>query len=237
MLAPSGLAQEYDGLYFKAIANTAQAQNIVALADDIYQGIVADIKLARDQRPFTLYPLYVYSTKQEYLAKSGMPAWSEGAFRQGRIQTYQHEGLAPVLAHEIAHLIYWEFFGVQGRHLWLNEGLAMYEEIRLGGVNFEAGINAGKSLLRQHYVPLKELTATQSALSHKDKEAQIFYVESSFLVHYLLTRGGNVGFYEMLRALKQGKTLNEAIGVGFPGRWRNLIELEQAFKLEYVASR
>lgn len=231
---PGAPYREIDGLYFKVIGPPEAAQAVVRLADDIYQRILADTKLTDAVRPYSLYPIYLYRTGAEYFQKSGMPEWSGAMFSRGSILTFDQEQLAEVLAHEIAHLVFFEFFGGHRDDLlWLNEGLAMLEESR---AKPDGGQNAYKNalpFLKGYYLPLAKLTTARTALDHKEKEARIFYVESWLLVNFLMEQGGRVGFYEFLKNLKAKKTLDQAVALGFPGKWASIAELETSFRAQY----
>ncbi|MBI4369813.1 MAG: hypothetical protein HY547_06255 [Elusimicrobia bacterium] len=228
---PDGAVSETDTLYFKVISNSPHAQRAGAVADQIYQGILADIKLTESMRPYSLYPFYLYLTRNEYFQKSGMPEWSAGVFNKSGILIYEHRGATETLAHEISHLIFWEFFGNSRPDLlWLNEGIAMREEALARPDKGQDAYSLALPALKGAYLPLAELTATPTALNHKDKDAQIFYIESWLLTGFLIEQGGRVGFYEFLRNLKDRLPLDAAIGQSFPGKWSNLNELENSFK-------
>jgi len=236
-LKPDGFGRKTAGFYFELITNVQYADPVVQIADEIYRGVMADTKMSESERVFSLYPVYFYADRQEYLKKSQMPEWSDAVFRQGMILTYKHDDplrTKEVLAHEITHLIFWEFFGVPGMDLlWLNEGLAMHEDSKFNKNKSLTHLGLLAQRLKTNYIPLAKLTAVKSAREHKPDEAKAFYIESWFLVKYLLEAGGNVGFYEMLKALKNGCGLNQAIAAGFPGKWRSLAELEASFKNEF----
>mgnify|MGYP001578231637 FL=1 len=233
-LAPQGRWRKHEGLYFRVISDASQAEAVGRAAGNIYHAIVTNIKLPRMAKPMSLYPLYFYSTRQEYLEKSRMPEWSAGVFREGRIMLYSHREAPEVLAHEIAHLIYWEFFGPGNTgNLWLNEGLAMYEERKLGGEPFEQSVRDAQGIVKNGYLPLIQLVNTNTALNHQQKDAGIFYAQSWLLVYYLLEHGGNVGFYEMMKALREGYPVDKALAIGFPAKWRDLDKLEESFKIKF----
>lgn len=235
-LNPDGFGRKVGGFYFELITNVEYADPVVQMADEIYRGVMADTKLSDSERVFSLYPLYFYADRQEYLKKSQMPEWSDAVFRQGMILTYKHDDplrTKEVLAHEITHLIFWEFFGVPRMDLlWLNEGLAMHEDSKFNKDKSPAHLSLLAQKLKTNYIPLAKLTSVRSAREHKPDEAKTFYIESWLLVKYLLEVGGNVGFYEMLKALKNGRDLNQALAAGFPGKWSNLAQLEDSFKNE-----
>lgn len=233
-LKPTGAALASEGLYFRVLSNSAQAANAGELADRIYQEILSDVKLTESVRPYSLYPLYLYSTREEYLRKTGMPEWSGGVFDRGSIFLYNHEEAVRVLAHEISHLIFWEFFnGPRSDLLWINEGLAMHEEYKTSAQLESQMLTQAGPALASSYLPLAELISMRTALNHKEKEAQTFYLESWLLVRYLLTQGGSVGFYELLRNLKDGQPFNRALAYAFPAKWPTVDALEAAFRSEH----
>ena len=235
-LRPSGAASEWNGLYFKTISNSPVSAQVGQIADHLYQKILADAKLTQVMQRAGQTQLYLYQSRAEYLEKSKMPAWSDGVFTPRGIIIYLHPKVPETLAHEITHLIFWEFFGeARAELLWLNEGLAMHEEAQARPERTADAYKSALPVLKGHYLPLAKLTGIASAIKHKNREAHIFYVESWLLVRFLLERGGNVGFYEFLKALKEHAPLDEAIRRAFPGKWNNLDELEMSFRNEYSA--
>jgi len=233
---PDGSVRKITGLYFEVITNAKTPEMIGSLADELYRGVLSDTKLSNTTRTYSLYPLYFYVTREEYLQKTGMPQWSDGVFRQGVIASWENPNYLrakEVLAHEITHLIFWEFFGESRMDLlWLNEGLAMYEDSKVQGPMPPGLFAFHQQELKTGYIAFSKLMQTHSAFDHKPDEVETFYIESWFLVKYLLEQGGGVGFYEMLRAFKEHKSLEEAVALAYPSKWRNLSELEGAFKKE-----
>ncbi|MBI4668687.1 MAG: hypothetical protein HY747_05810 [Elusimicrobia bacterium] len=232
---PDGPVREIDGLYFKVISNSESAERISQIADQIYQGILRDVKLTESSRPYSLTPLFLYGTAREYLETTKMPQWSGAVFMNNAIFAFTAPNLPETLAHEISHLIFQEFFA--GSHddlLWLNEGLAMYEESRAKADKGEENYKSAIPLLKGNYLKLIELTSTKTAMNHKEREAGIFYIESWLLVKFLIEQGGRVGFYEFLKSLRAGANLDAAVAAGYPGKWGGLAELETSFKAEYA---
>ncbi len=87
----------------------------------------------------------IFRNRKEYLARSGMPAWSGGGFVYRalgvdnitrRIYLFQLDErgafvanlLTELLPHELTHLVLQEYFGERPIPRALNEGLAMYME-------------------------------------------------------------------------------------------------------------
>ncbi|MBI4050926.1 MAG: hypothetical protein HY400_00310, partial [Elusimicrobia bacterium] len=50
-------------------------------------------------------------------------------------------------------------------------------------------------------------------------------------VQFMVEQGGHLGFSIFLQHLKYGKSMDGALGLGFPGLWSNVAALEKSWLL------
>jgi hypothetical protein len=111
------------------------------------------------------------------------------------------------LVHELTHLVVRQAtFSPYGRlPLWLDEGLAMYNEGELDPV-FRSYLE--EAILEDELISVRSLCSPFSAYSAK---ASLSYAQSYSLVEYLLDNYGQGKMLDLLALLKQGSTYDEAL--------------------------
>jgi len=127
------------------------------------------------------------------------------------------------LVHELTHLVVHQAtFSSYGRlPLWLDEGLAMYNEGELDPV-FHSCLQ--EAILEDELISVRSLCSPFSAETEK---ARLSYAQSYSLVEYLLDNYGQDSMLDLLTILKQGSTYDEALTEvygfdidGLDARWR-----------------
>ena len=127
------------------------------------------------------------------------------------------------LVHELTHLVVHQAtFSPYGElPIWLDEGLAMYNEGELAP-NFKAYLQ--KAISEDKLISVRSLCSPFSA---EPEKAYLSYAESYSLVEYLLDNYGQVKMLNLLTLLKQGNTYDEALTQvysfdidGLDSRWR-----------------
>lgn len=221
-------AAELESLHFKVRSyGTGNAQRIADTAEAAYNRIMLDTNLY-SFRPRGLYEIVVYGTSDEYHKKTGQPQWSGGVTVGNAIFTYESSRLPGTLAHEMTHLIFYEYMGaVNVNHRWVNEGLAVYEESQASGV--QGGVDlfaAVRGNLRRQPIPIDQVIHMIPA-SEKEYTVNLWYAQSQSMIKFMIERGGRIGFSQFLQALKQGRGFSDAIAAGFPGGWRTLEDFER----------
>jgi hypothetical protein len=130
------------------------------------------------------------------------------------------------LVHELTHLVVHQAtFSPYGQlPIWLDEGLAMYNE---GGLDPVFGSCLQEAILENKLISVRSLCSPFSAETEK---ARLSYAQSYSLVEYLLDNYGQDRMLELLTILKQGSTYDEALtGVygfdidGLDARWRTTL--------------
>jgi hypothetical protein len=173
--------------------------------------------------PHDLYPVVVYADHDEFIRKTGMPAWSAGAASGHCIYSFEGPHLAGVLSHEMTHLIFNEFMGRETPELrWVNEGLAVYEEMQA---------SIGMSLTPPpgtRPIPFTQMVSL-APIGEQRTTVNAWYAQVFSVVRFLIERGGHLGFGQFLTSLRDGRSVDDAVRAGFPGLWSNVAALEAAW--------
>ncbi len=222
VLDPGG--KTVDSLHFQVHHYSSRgADDVSRKAENFYTKLMTDTGLYSFM-PGGLYPIIVYGEREEYLRKTRLPNWSSGVSVGNAIYTFEGPHLSAVLAHEMTHLIFYEYMGRGAVHTrWFNEGLAVYEEQ-------EAAPDLAPSSFVSAPIPFAEMVR-MTPFSEEQRRVSAWYQQVGSVVRFMIERGGRVGVSHFLRALKSGRNIDEAIQLGFPGSWRNLSELEAAWRV------
>jgi len=196
------------------------------------QGLV---RLTRDIGTYPERPIqiYVYASAGELQGAMIFPQeWTGGAaFTEFGIIAI---GISPdkvdwgkaALVHELTHLVVHQAtFSPYGRlPIWLDEGLAMYNQGELSS-SFQARLD--KAISEDKLISVRSLCSPFSAQPEK---AYLSYAESYSLVEYLLHNYSQRKMLNLLILLKQGNTYDEALTQvygfdvdGLDTRWRETL--------------
>lgn len=183
--------------------------------------------------------VYIFGSYQDYLdnlRKSGYNASNTGgiaiprsARKPAEIYSFLSDNLLDeVLPHEITHLLFKEIVAglkVDCRMpLWLDEGMATYEE---RSDEYKAQIRA--SLASGTLIPASEIVA-YSSYPQDMKTNSLFYAESASLVDFLLSEYGGAKFTAFSRKLASGgKNINEALYSTYYPRLKDVSQLNDAW--------
>ncbi len=174
--------------------------------------------------------VYVYASSQELQGAMIFPQeWTGGvAFTEFGIIAI---GISPdnidwgkgALVHELTHLVVHQIvFSPYGSlPVWLDEGLAMYNE---GELSPQLKSRLEEAISEGNLISVRSLCSPFSADPEK---AYLSYAESYSLVEYLLDNYSGDNMLDLLTLIKQGSTYDEALIeaygfdiVGLDTRWR-----------------
>jgi hypothetical protein len=175
--------------------------------------------LARLTQDIGTYPekpirIYIYTSSDDLQGAMIFPQeWTGGvaftAFSTIAIGITQSEldWGKRALIHELTHLVvHQETFSPYGQlPLWLDEGLAMYNEGELDPV-FSSCLQ--EAISEDELISVRSLCSPFSAYTEK---ALLSYAQSYSLVEYLLDNYGQDSMLDLLTILKQGSTYDEAL--------------------------
>lgn len=220
-------ASELESLHFKIRAYGSEtAKRAAEMVEADYNRIMVDTDLF-SFRPQGLYQIVIYGTSDEYHKKTSQPPWSAGVAVGNAIYSYENPGLNGTLAHEITHLIFYEYMGrVNVDHRWVNEGLAVYEQGLAMDMRRVDIFSASLGNVRQQPMPMDQMIHLVPA-TERENAVSVWYAQAESMVRYMIERGGRIGFSQFLRALAQGKSFDDAYAVAFPGKWSSLKNFEE----------
>ncbi len=206
---------------------------VIDKAEDYYRDIADSLGFRRYQ--FWLWEnrakIYIYDEAQGYQQATGSPKWSYGHVmpRDKIIHSFYNERrfIDQILPHELGHIIFREFVGFENTSipLWLDEGVACYQEFRrrpTADAIVRAAIEKGK------FIDLERLSSFTSRSMADDETVQVFYAESVSLIAFLIAEYGNDRFVVFCRRLRDKKDFLEALKASF--RVEGLKQLEEAWK-------
>jgi hypothetical protein len=141
------------------------------------------------------------------------------------------------LLHELTHLVVHQVtFSPYGRlPLWLDEGLAMYNE---GELDPDLSSYLERAILEDELISVRSLCSPFSAYPEK---AYLSYAQSYSLVEYLLDNYGQDRMLALLTILKQGSTYDEALTEvygfdidGLDALWRGTLASHTAISVSRI---
>ncbi len=212
---------------------------LVSAAEWSYADIKQDLGITQDsfERKCHLYVFLNQQTWRKFAGDGKMDAWT-GGWCTGRELFFcsrpHFKFQGTTLPHELTHLMLHRFVGGD-IPLWLNEGLAEFEGIRVYRAYLKARhyalTNISDHLSRDKYIPLKDLTGAIDYPKSKD-EVVAFYIESQRLVSFLYYQNG--GMTPMMKLVKL-----QSEGARFESAWRDVYGSSytdlQTFENKFIA--
>lgn len=211
---------------------------LVGVAEWSYAAIKKDLEIAEDlfERKCHIYVFLSEEKWRDFAASRHVEAWT-GGWCTGRELFFQSRPhfkfQGTTLPHELTHLVIHRFVGGDVP-LWLSEGLAEFEGVRLYRRYLQqrnyALRGAPDRVGRDEYLPLDELT---SAIDYpKSTEAAMaFYTQSRRLVVFLVEElGGMPALIKLLKAQSNGARFDTACREVYGGLYRELEIFEKKFR-------
>ncbi len=217
-------ASENQSLHFFVRAyGLGRVQQIADLAEADYTRIMVDTNLSSFKPLGGLYKIVVYANSEEYRRKTGQPDWSGGMSVGNTIYSYEGSSLERTIAHEMTHLIFFEYMGRSNPdQRWVNEGLAVYEESKAGQPT-SGGMAPALAPWPVGWQPMTmDSMIRMIPASERERTVNAWYAQAVSLVRFMIERGGRIGFSQFLGDLRQDAPFDKAIGDAFPGVWRDL---------------
>jgi len=167
--------------------------------------------------------LYLYKDQKTYAdGEFEPPPWSNGiAMYETRtlalFEQTTDKKLLEIIGHETTHLLFESFWAEKGKEppAWLNEGLAMGEEVDSDYHPEASDWYRAMTNLPGQTLPLDEffkITPTKDLATSKDKdEVGIFYAQAYSIVFFLFRTHPKLQFVEFCTKLRDGTPLQEAL--------------------------
>ncbi|MFH2137144.1 MAG: hypothetical protein ABII88_01380 [Candidatus Omnitrophota bacterium] len=197
--------------------------------------------------------IFIYPDRDKYLESTGRPQWSRGMadYTKKQIVSYMwsENFLEVLLAHEIGHLIFRDFVGFKGEvPLWLDEGVAQWEEKqfripRKMAMKNMLEENKMFSFLDMMKLEIKNIDEEDpifitSSFNGKNEVKivegktliEMYYLQSFSLVGFLMEEYRGEKFIAFCRQLRDGKSVQEALGHTYPTDLRTFEDLEEKWR-------
>lgn len=212
--------------------SSASAARYAAACEENYARIMQDLGIYSFV-PARPYNVSVYRDSAEYRLKTGQPEWSGGAAYGNALLLYEGEGLRATMAHEMTHLVFNEFMGLgQAAQLrWLNEGIAVYEESRSNPVSAAFYARKVSEDVAPNPIPFSQMV-NLAPQGESLKTVDRWYAQAGSVAGFMTKANGSFNFSQFLSKLRDGAEMDNAIGSGYSGAWKNLADVEKAWLLE-----
>lgn len=236
--------QELKGKHFVVyyMEDEKAARATLNRAENYYKTITADLGFTRHDR-FWLWEkrvsIRLYQSREAFVKDTSAPAWAAGAANHDKREISGVENMTSfvdgVLPHEMTHLMFREFIGLgEDMPVWLNEGVAMWEEAGRRKDAREATAGLARS---NRLIPLRKLMAMDVRKSDDTGLVTVFYAESIALVGYLIEEHGSDRFGKFCRGIRDGSGLEEALRLSYPAEIGTVEKLETEWKAYLLTGR
>jgi len=225
------------------VDNKKFAGEALSRAEKYYDKITTDLGYSRydnfwhwDNR----VKIYLYRTHEDFIRATGKNPWIYGTvkYHEKEIISYEWSAgfLDSLLPHEIAHLIFRDFVGFpaaggKGIPLWLDEGVAQWEEEARRAKSVE---EVRKLIREKSYIPIAELMETDVRTKSDYELSRKFYAQAVTLVGCMIKEYGPSKFNLFCRQLRDGKSVNAALAFVYTNSIPDIGELEKKW-LEYYS--
>lgn len=203
-----------------------------SLCEENYSRIMQDLGLYSFV-PARPYNIVVYRDAAEYHSKTSQPDWSGGATYGNALLLFEGEGVKATIGHEMTHLIFNEFMGLaQAAQLrWLNEGVAVYEEIRANQASSAFYTGRLADTVSANPIPFSQMV-NLAPQDEANRGVDRWYAQVGSVAGFMIRQGGSFNFSLFLGKLRDGAAMDKAIELTYPGMWTKLDDVEKAWLLE-----
>ena len=180
------MQQEYSDEHF--IVRYRRSENLEgSKIRDFLRDAYRDISQDFGYYPKYKIPVLLYDWKEYQSLMGSVPHWS-GALYDGKIRlpVYQNamteQSLKKLIYHELTHAFVLDLTQMKCP-IWLNEGLAQYEENKIEPINLQVLIGAVRA---KTLISMDELMFEDISKNPSQEKAIIFYLESFSFVFYVI---------------------------------------------------
>ena len=198
------------------------AKNVLRGSESHYQSIPGRLGLSQSFSFWTWenrVKIYIYPDRATFLEQTESQGWSRAIanYRTKVISFYKGSDeasfLNTTLPHELTHLLFREFVGVNSQlPVWVDEGAAQLMEE--GKAN--KAMSSIKELLGTDYFISVDTLMRLDIRRVREKElVTIFYLESCALLDFLIKNYGGSEFERFCKKISEGKTFEEAFATSY----------------------
>jgi len=208
----------------------SEIRPVSVTAESIYSKIANDLGLYAAMSSGS-YTLVVYKDRDEFLQKTKLPPTTRATSSGTTLYIYPGDGLDSALAYEMTNLVLTAYLDRQATpSRWIIEGAAMNQEIGQWSDGERQAYRATQvNELHAKRVPFSQMTFVIPTTKDKRRD-DIWYMQTESVVNYLLTQGSGLAFGALLNSLRAGADIDQALAANYPGKFRSLTDLENAWK-------
>jgi len=230
-------------VYYDKSVSESYANKLGDMGERFYMDITEEFNLVRNE--FWTWDnrakIFVAKDKDVFKDSFSCPAWSAACVDHERkeIFTYPDQvNFDAILAHELTHIIFYEYAGNISVPLWFNEGVAVYiQETKADSKWFgdKFPLYLSHVIKDAKYITFTEILGLDSSgLNGKsEKYVQTFYIQAYSMVNFLIKKYGRDGFTYFLYKLRNSGDFKAAMASSFDGiaepqefeeRWKNFYQ-------------
>ncbi|MFH1283866.1 MAG: hypothetical protein ABII27_09425 [bacterium] len=202
----------------------------------VYDGIIKDFGFFETLTNDKKLNVYIFNNADNYHKFSGLPQWSAGYASISQLSIYLYEGphFDLVFPHELAHLVFGIFMGgdeYTNELRWINEGLAVYVEMKHNAGEYKGFERHMKNLIESsEFLNLRDVANLEIQNVLDENTIKTWYNEVGSLVKFLVQEKGSLSFYNFCNGLKIfDADIEKALNYAYSGEFNTIEELEKVW--------
>jgi hypothetical protein len=210
---PQKISTRYFDFFFSE-QDRALVESLAEEADTIADEVISYIGVGVE-KPIEVLIATGDEFKRVQPHPSDLPEWVSGVayhqlslivLKSPRSLRGKEYNLKKTFTHEVSHVILGAAFS-NGKPIprWLNEGIAMYLSREW---NFNRISTMTQAVLTDSLLPLSEITYT---FPRGEKEGELAYCQSFYLVSFLIATYGKEHFHRLVQSLSQEKVVEDIV--------------------------
>ncbi len=177
------------------------------------------------------FSVVIYRDREDFLKKTNQPESARVTSAGDKLYLYYDgQNLKPEIAHHLSHMLLKSYLGDKRTTVkWLDEGLAMYEEVAHMSELERSAYNASKSAqLRDKRMAFSQMTFFVTNTEER-RRTDAWYQQVESVVSYLLMQGSPLSFAQFISDLRVLE-VDQALADAYPAKFRSFTDLEAAWK-------
>lgn len=209
-------------------------KDLTDFIDDIHGNFVLDIIPFSLNSEFKRLFLMLFRTRKNFAKYTLRPEWSQAATDVKSRSIYLMEGSSfkPVFIHELTHIYFDGFFQPDEPPLWLSEGYAVYNQVKVQTPEENGWIQKNVITLSQkNYINFEEFNNVRELDQYSPEEVELWYTQAYSIVKYLLEKDKDK-FYQFSKNLKSNMPIGKALYRAYGMPFNTLKALEYAWQAQ-----
>ncbi|MBO4707193.1 MAG: hypothetical protein J5594_01365 [Elusimicrobiaceae bacterium] len=207
-------------------------QDLTDFIDNIHGNFVLDIIPFSLNSEFKRLFLMLFRTRQNFTKYTLRPEWSQAAtdVKSGSIYLMEGTSFKPVFIHELTHIYFDGFFQPSEPPLWLSEGYAVYNQVKVQSTEENGWIQKNIITLSQkNYINFEEFNNVRNLEQYSQDEVELWYTQAYSIVKFLIEKDKD-SFYQFSKNLKSNMTIGKALYRAYGMPFNTLKALEYAWQ-------